>query len=122
MVGAGALVGLAQIGPVRERLLALRGAGDGPDAAQRARGWFRHRYWGRATHPGDDPEAGVICEVSGGDPGYDETAKMLSEAALCLLQDTLPETAGQVTTAVALGRPLIDRLDAAGIRFSVVSR
>ena len=47
----------------------------------------------------------VMTEVSGGDPGYGETAKMLAEAALCLAHDELPETAGQVTTAQAMGRP-----------------
>ena len=54
--------------------------------------------------------------VSGGDPGYDETAKMLAESALCLAFDDNPETAGQVTTAQAMGDALIDRLVRAGIR------
>ena len=39
----------------------------------------------------------VVTEVSGGDPGYGETAKMLAESALCLAHDELPDTAGQVT-------------------------
>ena len=117
MAGAGTLAVLAQIGPVRDRLLTLRGSGDGPTPEQRAKAWFKVRFSGRPTA---DPAAGVVCQVSGGDPGYGETAKMLSEAALCLLADELPETAGQVTTAAALGRPLIDRLIAAGITFSLV--
>ena len=33
-----------------------------------------------------------MTEVSGGDPGYGETLKMLAESALCLAQDELPET------------------------------
>ena len=45
----------------------------------------------------------VVTEVAGGDPGYGETAKMLAESALCLAADNLPETAGQVTTAQAMG-------------------
>jgi short subunit dehydrogenase-like uncharacterized protein len=61
----------------------------------------------------------VHTEVSGGDPGYGETSKMLAESALCLAHDQLPQTAGQVTTAVAMGQPLIDRLVRAGIRFEV---
>jgi short subunit dehydrogenase-like uncharacterized protein len=60
--------------------------------------------------------------VAGGDPGYDETAKMLSESALCLALDDLPKTAGQVTTAVALGPALRKRLMAAGITFRVISK
>ena len=59
-------------------------------------------------------------EVAGGDPGYTETAKMLGEAALSLAFDDNPETAGQVTTAVAMGDRLTERLVAAGLRFRVM--
>jgi hypothetical protein len=45
---------------------------------------------------------------------------MLAESALCLAYDDLPPLAGQLTTAVAMGRPLIDRLVAAGISFRVL--
>lgn len=62
----------------------------------------------------------LITEVSGGDPGYEETAKMLAESALSLAFDELPETAGQVTTAVAMGDALRTRLQEAGIAFGVV--
>jgi short subunit dehydrogenase-like uncharacterized protein len=44
----------------------------------------------------------------------------LAESALCLAQDSLPETAGQVTTAVAMGDALRERLEQAGITFRVV--
>jgi short subunit dehydrogenase-like uncharacterized protein len=63
----------------------------------------------------------IITEVSGGDPGYGETSKMLAESALCLAHDDLPDRAGQLTPAVAMGQPLIDRLVAAGIGFATVS-
>jgi saccharopine dehydrogenase (NAD+, L-glutamate forming) len=46
---------------------------------------------------------------------------MLSEAALCLAFDEVPTDGGQLTPAVALGRPLLKRLIDAGIRFEVVS-
>ena len=46
---------------------------------------------------------------------------MLAEAALSLAFDDNPETAGQVTTAVAMGDALTERLQAAGIGFEVVS-
>jgi short subunit dehydrogenase-like uncharacterized protein len=62
----------------------------------------------------------VVCEVSGGDPGYTETAKMLAESALCLVHDELPETSGQLTTAAAMGQPLLERLQRAGIVFRQV--
>ena len=53
--------------------------------------------------------------MRGGDPGYTETAKMLAESAMCLAFDELPSVAGQSTTAVAMGRPLLTRLQNAGI-------
>ena len=60
--------------------------------------------------------------MRGGDPGYGETAMMLSESALALAFDEdLPERGGgQWTPALALGQPLIDRLVRAGIEFVVV--
>ena len=59
------------------------------------------------------------CEVTGGDPGYDETAKMLAESALCLAFDgaRLPPRFGVVPTAAAMGNALIERLRNAGITF-----
>ena len=45
---------------------------------------------------------------------------MLAEAALCLVGDDLPTTAGQVTTAVALGPALRTRLERAGLTFRVL--
>ena len=45
---------------------------------------------------------------------------MLAESALCLAHDDLPQTAGQVTTAVAMGDALIARLQRAGITFEVL--
>jgi short subunit dehydrogenase-like uncharacterized protein len=59
----------------------------------------------------------IVTEVTGGDPGYDESAKILAESALCLAIDDLPPSAGQVTAAVAMGAALVDRLRAAGIQF-----
>ena len=112
-VGTASMVALAQTPPTRKLLLGLRAAGDGPSPEQRERARFRVRFLG---------EGGgrrVITEVSGGDPGYGETAKMVSEAALCLAEDELPELSGQLTPAVAMGQRLIDRLSAAGIRFEV---
>jgi short subunit dehydrogenase-like uncharacterized protein len=45
---------------------------------------------------------------------------MLAESALCLAHDELPPTAGQVTTAVAMGEALRGRLERAGISFRLV--
>jgi short subunit dehydrogenase-like uncharacterized protein len=61
-----------------------------------------------------------VTEVSGGDPGYRETSRMLAEATLCLAFDELPSTAGQVTTAQAMGPALRVRLERSGIGFRVL--
>jgi short subunit dehydrogenase-like uncharacterized protein len=45
---------------------------------------------------------------------------MLGESALCLAHDDLAQRGGQLTTAVAMGQKLIDRLRAAGIEFRVI--
>jgi saccharopine dehydrogenase (NAD+, L-glutamate forming) len=64
----------------------------------------------------------VLTEVSGGDPGYGETSKMLAESALCLAFDDNPPSSGQVTTSVAMGERLTDRLTRAGIAFTVTKK
>ena len=62
----------------------------------------------------------VVTEVSGGDPGYDETAKMLAESAICLARDDLPAGVGQLTTVQAMGDALLARLQNAGMTFRVI--
>lgn len=109
-----AMVGAAQVPPLRRLLLGRIAAGQGPDEKRRARSWFT------VDLVGEGDERTVHTRVSGGDPGYDETAKMLAESALCLALDENPPTSGQVTTAVAMGANLLARLQAAGIRFEVV--
>ncbi|MFD8062768.1 saccharopine dehydrogenase family protein [Streptomyces cyaneofuscatus] len=111
----GALVAAAQVGPVRDWLMGRYEAGQGPDAERRKRSWFSVRF------VGEGGGRRVFTEVSGGDPGYDETAKILAESALCLALDKLPETSGQVTTATAMGDALLERLTAAGLRFRVAA-
>ncbi|WP_067458480.1 saccharopine dehydrogenase family protein [Actinomadura macra] len=112
--GAGALFTLAQLPPARALLLRFRAPGEGPSAERRARNWFS------LTFAGEGGGRRVVTEVAGGDPGYTETARMLGESALCLAHDDLPETAGQVTTAAAMGDALIDRLVKAGLTFRVL--
>jgi short subunit dehydrogenase-like uncharacterized protein len=115
VAAVGALVAAAQVPPARRWLSDRLRPGDGPSPEKRAKSWFSLRF------VGEGGGRRVYTEVSGGDPGYDETAKMLAESALCLAFDDLPETEGQVTTAVAMGDALTGRLRAADIRFRVVS-
>lgn len=120
--GVGVVAALAQLEPTRKLLLRFRAAGSGPSAERRARSFFRVRMV--ADYGWDKPRARLITEVSGGDPGYGETAKMLAEAALALaFDDDLPQVGGgQWTPALALGQPLIDRLEQAGIAFEVIEQ
>ncbi|WP_406443513.1 saccharopine dehydrogenase NADP-binding domain-containing protein [Streptomyces sp. NBC_00631] len=111
----GALAAAAQLPPVRRWLSDRLKPGEGPDAQKRARSWFTVRF------VGEGGGRRVFTEVSGGDPGYGETAKMFAEAALSLAFDDLPPTAGQVTTAQAMGDALTERLRAAGIAFRVAA-
>lgn len=113
--GLAAMFALAQLPPARAWLSGRLKPGDGPDEARRAKSWFAVRF------SGEGGGRRVVTEVSGGDPGYDETAKMLAESALCLALDELPDTSGQVTTAVAMGDALTERLVRAGITFRTVS-
>ena len=116
--GLGAVGGLmvaAQLPPARRFLMSRLPQGEGPSEERREKTWFSVRFLG---------EGGgrrVETEVSGGDPGYTETAMMLAESALCLAFDDNPPSAGQVTTAVAMGDNLTDRLLKAGLAFTVHS-
>ena len=112
--GVGTVALLAPLPPTRKLLLKIKSPGEGPDEAERAKSWFKVKF------VGEGGGKRVVTEVSGGDPGYGETSKMLAESALCLAFDDLPETSGQVTTAVAMGEALTKRLRRAGIEFRVL--
>ncbi|ELP61401.1 saccharopine dehydrogenase family protein [Streptomyces turgidiscabies] len=112
---AGAVFAAAQAPPARRWLSGRLQPGDGPSAERRAKSWFSVRF------VGEGGGQRVFTEVAGGDPGYDETAKMFAESALSLAFDDLPATSGQVTTAVAMGDALIERLRKAGITFRVAA-
>lgn len=108
-VGLGGMVAAAQVPPLRDALLRAMPQGEGPSAERRARSWYRIRFVGEA---GGET---IRTEVSGGDPGYDETARMLGESMLCLALDDLPPHTGQLTTVTAMGEHLLDRLDFARV-------
>ncbi|WP_437603521.1 saccharopine dehydrogenase NADP-binding domain-containing protein [Sorangium sp. So ce590] len=116
IAGFGAVAALAKVGPARELLRKVRSPGEGPSAEERARSWFQVTFQGKSA------SRRVVTRVSGGDPGYSETAKMVAESALCMAFDRerLPARAGVLTPAVAMGERLIERLQAAGIRFELL--
>ena len=115
VAAVGGLVLAAQVPPLRRVLQDRWAPGNGPDPRRRAESWFTARFTGRGGG------RRVVVEVSGGDPGYDETAKMLAESAMCLALDDVPQVSGQTTTAVAMGPLLRERLVAAGMVFRVVA-
>jgi short subunit dehydrogenase-like uncharacterized protein len=114
--GAAVMAGLglaAQLKLTRDLLMKWYPAGDGPDPERRERSWFSVDFVGEA---GGET---VRTRVSGGDPGYTETAMMLAESGLCLAFDDNPDVAGQVTTAQAMGGNLLARVQAGGLKFEV---
>ncbi len=93
--------------------------GQGPNQHQRETGRYEVLFMGR-TADGRKLTAKVTGDR---DPGYGSTCKMISESALCLLQDVDQRmTPGGVWTAgAAMGLTLVKRLEAhAGLTFSMV--
>ena len=92
--------------------------GEGPSESVQENGWFDCKYI-------VETEEGTkkVFNMSGkGDPGYKVTSKLVSECALCLIEDLErlpggPEYGGILTSAAGLGSPLITRLKKAGISF-----
>ncbi|MEU9283489.1 saccharopine dehydrogenase NADP-binding domain-containing protein [Streptomyces sp. NPDC048275] len=115
VAAVGTVFAAAQLPPARRWLSERIKPGEGPSAALRRKSWFSVRF------VGEGGGRRVFTEVAGGDPGYGETAKMFAESALSLAFDDLPKTAGQVTTAVAMGDALMERLREAGITFRVAA-
>ena len=110
----GGLVASAQVPPLRKLLQSRLPQGQGPSEEKRAKSWFT------VDLVGEGGGVKVQTRVSGGDPGYEETARMLAESALCLAFDDNPPAAGQVTTAQAMGDKLLERLMKSGISFMLV--
>ncbi len=126
LAAAGLLVGIPLViagywlGPTR-RLLdrLLPSPGDGPSEELQARGRFDVTLSAK-TEQGGPLQLQINAD---GDPGYRATAVMLSEAGLSLAfdGDRLPPAAGVLTPATGIGEPLIERLEAAGQRYRVVT-
>ncbi|TNM36441.1 saccharopine dehydrogenase [Nocardioides albidus] len=110
-LGVTGLTLAAQVPPLRNALLKKVPQGEGPSAGRREKSWFTVDFVAETAG------TKVHTRVSGGDPGYTETSKMLAESALCLALDENPNVAGQVTTATAMGDALLARLQRAGIAF-----
>ncbi len=90
--------------------------GEGPSKSEREAGFYDVLFIGEASD-GKSLRASVSGDM---DPGYGSTSKMITESALCLIQD-VPTTAGGIWTPGALmAKALTNRLQQhAGLTFKL---
>jgi short subunit dehydrogenase-like uncharacterized protein len=114
--GLASFVGAVVFPPTRALLgkFVLPAPGEGPSKKTREEGFFEVHLLAE-TEDGAKLR-GFVRGVA--DPGYGETAKMLSEAALCLAFDDLPGAGGVLTPASAMGTKLTERLRTAGMTWN----
>ena len=110
----------AGIAPIRAFLgrFVLPKPGEGPNLKAQNNGFYDFRFVG-TTEDGNE----IRTKVHGNrDPGYGSTAKIISQAAVCLAQDVPSEVKGGFwTPATILGDAIIDRLNAhSGVTFEVL--
>lgn len=92
--------------------------GEGPSKEERENGFYDILFVG-LTEDGKRIDVAVTGDK---DPGYGSTSKMLSESAICLINECADTPGGIWTTAPAMGQKLVKRLvDNAGLTFDVVS-
>lgn len=128
-VSAGAITGslglfktAMSVGPARSffRRYLFPDPGEGPTRSETEQGSFTVRVLGRGI--AGDGLFTVEAETSAGlGPGYGATARMIGEAAVCLLHDDTdsPLAGGLMTPASGIGRPLAERLRGAGFTITV---
>ena len=90
--------------------------GDGPSKEERDNGNYDLMFTGVSAEG-----ARMIVGVTGDrDPGYGSTSKMITECAMCLLEEAAGAPGGVLTPAPVFGGAIIDRLRAnAGLTFDV---
>jgi short subunit dehydrogenase-like uncharacterized protein len=120
-VGLGGFAMAAVIPPTRwvmEKFI-LPKPGEGPSLEAQEKGFYDLRFYGK-TDSGHE----IRCKVTGDqDPGYGSTAKMLAQAAACLVQDISKAKVqgGFWTPASIFGSTLITRLEKyAGLTFELM--
>ena len=117
-LGLGAMA-LLVMTPLRKLVRPLlKQPGQGPTEAERDKGWFDCKFIVET----ESGEKLVFAMHGEGDPGYKVTSKLVSECALCLVEnaDDLPGGdgyGGVLTSASGLGQALIARLSNVGIHF-----
>ena len=120
--GLATFVAAAAVPPARRQMQQrlLPAPGEGPNQQQRDDGMFEILLIGKGYADDGTPALMRATVVGTSDPGYGETSKMLSQAAMCLAHDAeVPDTGGVLTPASCMGMHLVERLRAAGMTFSV---
>ncbi len=112
ILGIASLSFLSKVKFVKNFLLSRIPSGTGPSKEQRKKHWFEVNIIGKT----ESKEAQTI--ISGGDPGYEETAKFISETALCIImqKDQLLKNKGILTLVECTGDLMRTRLENAGIK------
>ena len=89
-------------------------SGTGPSEEARAKHWFEYTLIGKTE------KQKIITTVKGGDPGYGETSKFVTEMGLALIlnKDQLNHKKGVLTPAACAGDVILKRLQKSGIEFS----
>ncbi|MEM8497456.1 MAG: saccharopine dehydrogenase NADP-binding domain-containing protein [Pseudomonadota bacterium] len=90
--------------------------GEGPSRESREAGNYDILFLG-TTDDGQTIQVGVTGDM---DPGYGSTSKMITESAVCIIEECKDVPGGVYTSAPAMGHHLIKRLvDHAGLTFDV---
>jgi len=120
-VGLGSFAMAAVVPPTRwamEKFI-LPKPGEGPSPEAQQKGGYDLRFYGKTANGQE-----IRCKVTGDqDPGYGSTAKMLAQAAACLVQDISKDKVqgGFWTPASIFGNTLITRLqENAGLTFELM--
>lgn len=105
---------LAKFEFTRNWLKSFIPSGTGPSKEERNRHWFNYKIMSKSkSHK-------YLTEVKGGDPGYGETSKFISELALAIILDynKLNNTKGVISPAECGGKIFLERLINSNIKFS----
>ena len=107
-LGLGAFMVGASIKPIRHLLAkhVLPKPGEGPSKQEQLSGMFDMRFYATL----DNGEKAEVQVKGDRDPGYGSTAKMLTQAALCIANDIPDVQGGFWTPAAALNDALTARL------------
>ena len=90
--------------------------GEGPNKEEREAGSYDLLFIGE----GPEGQALHVGVTGDRDPGYGSTAKMIAEAALCLINDVPDAPGGVLTPVPVMAEPLLVRMrEKAGLTFTV---